>query len=108
MKHGPAKPISPWLAGIWRGIDQGRAMSGRAERHEHFLRLSFAVARRSLTHGDQPFGCIVVDAEGKVLIEAEDGYMPNHDGTALAERLRATEGWCILVRGGLATGTLDS
>jgi tRNA(Arg) A34 adenosine deaminase TadA len=44
-------------------------MSGASERDEHFLRLSFAVARRSLTQGNHPFGCIVVDADGKVLIE---------------------------------------
>ena len=66
-------------------------MSGAAERDEHFLRLSFAVASRSLTHGNHPFGCIVVDAGGKVLIEAENGYMPDHDGTAHAERLAATQ-----------------
>jgi len=41
-------------------------MSGASERDEHFLRLSFAVARRSLTHGNHPFGCILVDAGGNV------------------------------------------
>ena len=45
-------------------------MSGGSERDEHFLRLSFTVARRSLTHGNHPFGCVVVDADGKVLIAA--------------------------------------
>ena len=66
-------------------------MSGPSGRDEHFLRLSFAVARRSLTHGNHPFGCIVVDTDGRVLIETENGYMPNHDGTAHAERLAATQ-----------------
>src|SRR6478735_4981743 len=108
MKHGPAKPISPWSAGIWRGIDQGRAMSGGSGRDQHFLRLSFTVARRSLTHGNHPFGCIVVDAEGKVLIEAENGYMPDHDGTAHAERLAATQACRTLGREVLARATLYS
>jgi len=58
---------------------------------EHFLRRSFEVARRAMTHGNHPFGAILVDGEGKVLLEAENGYMPAHDGTAHAERLLATE-----------------
>jgi tRNA(Arg) A34 adenosine deaminase TadA len=58
---------------------------------EHFLRRSFEVARRSMTHGNHPFGAILVDDGGKVLLEAENGYMPAHDGTAHAERLLATE-----------------
>ncbi|MCK1430617.1 nucleoside deaminase [Bradyrhizobium sp. 87] len=83
-------------------------MSGGSERDEHFLRLSFAVACRSLTHGNHPFGCIVVDAEGKVLIEAENGYMPDHDGTAHAERLAATQACRTLGREVLARATLYS
>jgi tRNA(Arg) A34 adenosine deaminase TadA len=67
-----------------RGLDP-------AERDEVFLRLSFDVARRSSTHGNHPFGAILVDRDGKVLIESENGYMPTHDGTAHAERLLATE-----------------
>ena len=63
-------------------------MSGGSERDEHFLRLSFVVARRSLTHGNHPFGCIVVDAEGRVLIEAENGYMPDPDGTGPSHKRR--------------------
>jgi len=62
-----------------------------AERDAHFLRRSFNVARRSMTHGNHPFGAILVDAGGKVLLEAENGYMPAHDGTAHAERLLATQ-----------------
>ena len=58
---------------------------------EHFLRRSFEVARRSMTHGNHPFGAILVDRDGQVLLEAENGYMPARDGTAHAERLLATE-----------------
>jgi tRNA(Arg) A34 adenosine deaminase TadA len=61
------------------------------ELDELFLRRSFEVARRSLTHGNHPFGAILVDARANVLIEAENGYMPDHDGTAHAERLLATQ-----------------
>lgn len=83
-------------------------MTGASERDEHFLRLSFGVARRSLTHGNHPFGCIVVDARGEVLIEAENGYMPDRDGTAHAERLASTQACRMLSRDVLATATLYS
>ena len=83
-------------------------MNGLSERDEHFLRLSFAIARRSLAHGNHPFGCIVVDADGKVLIETENGYMPDHDGTAHAERLAATQACRTLSREVLARSTLYS
>jgi len=61
-----------------------------SERDAHFLRRSFEVARRAMTHGNHPFGAILVGDNGEVLIEAENGYMPAHDGTAHAERLLAT------------------
>jgi tRNA(Arg) A34 adenosine deaminase TadA len=67
------------------------AALGAAERDEYFLRRSFDVARRSLTHGNHPFGAILVGGDGKLLLEAENGYMPARDGTAHAERLLATE-----------------
>jgi tRNA(Arg) A34 adenosine deaminase TadA len=57
---------------------------------ELFLRRSFEVARRAITHGNHPFGAILVDQNRNVLIETENGYMPAHDGTAHAERLLAT------------------
>ena len=66
------------------------AMSA-SELDEHFLRRSFDVARRSMTHGNHPFGAILVDRDRNVLIEVENGYMPSRDGTAHAERLLATQ-----------------
>ena len=67
------------------------AALGAAGRDEHFLRRSFDVARRATTHGNHPFGAILVDVDGKVLLEVENGYLPARDGTAHAERLLATE-----------------
>jgi len=57
---------------------------GPAELDDHLLRRSFAVARRALTHGNQSVRRILVDEKGSVLLEAENGYMPSHDGTAHA------------------------
>jgi tRNA(Arg) A34 adenosine deaminase TadA len=83
-------------------------MTDISERDAQFLRLSFAVARRSTTYGNHPFGAILVDDSGKVLIEAENGYMPAHDGTAHAERLLATEACRTLSKDILARATIYS
>jgi len=56
-----------------------------------FLRRTFAVARRAQAHGNHPFGAILVDANGKLLIEMENGFMPDRDMTGHAERLLATQ-----------------
>ena len=74
----------------------------------HFLRRSFEVARRALTHGNHPFGAILVDQNRNVLIEAENGYMPAHDGTAHAERLLATQACTALESGYSGNATLYS
>jgi tRNA(Arg) A34 adenosine deaminase TadA len=58
---------------------------------EAFLRRAFAVARRARTHGNHPFGAILVSAAGDVLIETENGFLPDRDMTAHAERLLATQ-----------------
>src|ERR1700761_1340905 len=61
-----------------------------SERDQHFLRRSFDVARRAVSHGNHPFGAVLVDRDGEVLIEAENAYLPSQDGTAHAERLACT------------------
>ncbi len=60
-------------------------------RDELFLRRSFDAGRRAIARGNHPFGAVLVDASGKVLGEAENAFMPSHDGTAHAERLLCTE-----------------
>jgi tRNA(Arg) A34 adenosine deaminase TadA len=74
----------------------------------HFLRRSFEVARRAMNHGNHPFGAILVDASRKILIEAENGYMPAHDGTAHAERLLATQACTTIDANILRNATLYS
>src|ERR1700726_4297624 len=78
------------------------------ELDEHFLRRSFEVPRRALTHGNHPFGAILVDENRNVLIEAENGFMPAHDGTAHAERLLATQACTTLSPDVLRKATLYS
>jgi tRNA(Arg) A34 adenosine deaminase TadA len=80
----------------------------KSELDEHFLRRSFDVARRALTHGNHPFGVVLVDENRNVLIEAENGYLPDHDGTAHAERLLATKACTTLSPDVLKNATLYS
>ncbi|CAN5320146.1 nucleoside deaminase [soil metagenome] len=65
--------------------------SSPGQHDEMFLRRAFDAGRRAMTHGNHPFGAVLVDASGKVLLEAENGYMPSRDGTAHAERLLCTQ-----------------
>jgi tRNA(Arg) A34 adenosine deaminase TadA len=59
--------------------------------HEKLLRRAFEVARRAQARGNHPFGAILVGPDGEVLIESENGYLPDRDMTAHAERLLATQ-----------------
>jgi tRNA(Arg) A34 adenosine deaminase TadA len=59
--------------------------------HEAFLRRAFDVARRAREHGNHPFGAILVGPSGEVMIEAENGFMPDRDMTGHAERVLATQ-----------------
>jgi tRNA(Arg) A34 adenosine deaminase TadA len=80
----------------------------RSKLDELFLRRSFEVARRSMTRGNHPFGAILVDDGGKVLLESENGFMPDHDGTAHAERLLATQACRTVAAAVRAKATLYS
>lgn len=75
---------------------------------ESFLRRTFAVARRARAHGNHPFAAILVSPQGDVLIERENGYLPDRDMTAHAERLLATEASRTLAPALLARCTLYS
>jgi len=63
-------------------------MTDRAD-DERFLRRAFEVARRAQAHGNHPFGAILVGPGGEVLLERENGFLPDRDMTGHAERLLA-------------------
>jgi len=75
---------------------------------EAFLRRTFALARRARTGGNHPFAAILVGPADEVLIERENGYLPDRDMTAHAERLLATEASRTLAPPLLARCTLYS
>ena len=65
-------------------------MSQRPE-DENLLRRSFDVARRARDNGDHPFGSILTDKSGAVLMEQGNGYSSEGgDRTAHAERILAS------------------
>jgi tRNA(Arg) A34 adenosine deaminase TadA len=53
--------------------------------HSTHLRTAIAVARRAREKGNHPFGAILVDADGAVLLEAENTVNTEHDCTGHAE-----------------------
>ncbi len=58
---------------------------------EALLRRAFDVAIRSREGGDHPFGSVLADADGKLLMEQANGYSSEgRDRTAHAERLLAS------------------
>jgi tRNA(Arg) A34 adenosine deaminase TadA len=83
-------------------------MSKLREADEKFLKRSFDVARRAMAHGNHPFGAILVDQHGSVLIEQENSFLPHHDGTAHAERLLATKACTTYSQEVLANSTIYS
>ncbi|HUL61224.1 MAG TPA: deaminase [Anaeromyxobacteraceae bacterium] len=55
------------------------------------LRRALDVARRARGHGNHPFGAVLAGPAGEVLAERENGYLPDRDLTAHAERLLASQ-----------------
>ena len=58
--------------------------------HERFLRLAIAVAEKSRSQGNHPFGAILVGPDGAVLMEAMNAFGADGDSTGHAERTLMT------------------
>ena len=72
------------------------------------LRQAIALAADSRAAGQHPFGAVLADAEGQVLMQAMNGFHPHGDGTAHAERLLATRACIELPAETRAAATLYS
>jgi tRNA(Arg) A34 adenosine deaminase TadA len=72
-----------------------------------FLRRAFAVAERARRCGNHPFGALLV-GDGKILLEVENGFLPDRDRTGHAERLLATQAGKAYDAATLARSTLYS
>jgi tRNA(Arg) A34 adenosine deaminase TadA len=49
------------------------------------LRLAIAVAAQARAHGNHPFGAVLADAQGRVLLQAENTVITDRDATGHAE-----------------------
>ena len=72
------------------------------------LRHAFRLAEASRAAGQHPFGALLADSAGRVLLEATNGFHPSGDGTAHAERLLASRAASLLPSGLRAEATLFS
>ncbi len=55
-----------------------------------FLRYSFSLAQQAKSHGIHPFSAVLVDANGEILLEQINAYLPDLDMTGHAERVIMT------------------
>ena len=55
------------------------------DRDQRLLRLAIAVSARSRGRGNHPFGAVLADADGEVLLEAENAVVSTRDVTGHAE-----------------------
>lgn len=60
---------------------------------EKYLRLAIEVAQRARAHGNHPFGSVLVDAAGNLLLEAENTVVTERDITGHAETNLARLAW---------------
>ncbi len=72
------------------------------------LRHAIEVSERARANGNHPFGAILVDAEGRVVREAENTVETDHDVTAHAETNLVRIAWVDWSREELASHTLYS
>ncbi|AMM22323.1 hypothetical protein AX769_09490 [Frondihabitans sp. PAMC 28766] len=67
---------------------------------------TIAVSRRSVDHGNHPFGAVLVDADGQVVLEAENTVVTGDDCTGHAETNLVRAAWKTIGAEALATHTL--
>lgn len=74
--------------------------------HLALLRRSIAVAANARAHGNHPFGALLADPSGRVLLEAENTVNTERDGTGHAETNLIRLATRMLTPEALATATL--
>ena len=53
--------------------------------HTDALRRAIAVSRAARDHGNHPFGAVLVDGDGRIVLEAENTVVTHRDATGHAE-----------------------
>ena len=70
------------------------------------LRAAIALARRSREQGNHPFGAVLVDADGRVVLEAENTVVTDRDVTGHAETNLIRLATQLLDKAALARSTM--
>ncbi len=70
------------------------------------LRRAIAIAAAAREHGNHPFGALLADADGRVLLEAENTVVTERDITGHAETNLVRRAWRDLTPEALAASTL--
>lgn len=60
-------------------------MNAKVETDIDFLRRALEVAQSAREHGNHPFGALIVDEHGQILVEAENTVVTENDCTGHAE-----------------------
>jgi len=64
-----------------------------SEKDVHILRRTFAIAMKSREHGNTPFGSVLADNDGTILLEAENSTRTDRDCTAHSEIILIRDAW---------------
>jgi tRNA(Arg) A34 adenosine deaminase TadA len=83
-------------------------MSNLSPQEEKLLLRAIEVSRRSRENGNHPFGGLLADPDGKVLVEAENSVVTTGDPTGHAETNLIRLAGTTLTFEQMATGTLYS
>ena len=60
-------------------------MNGAVPNDEHYLLAAIELAQSAREHGNHPFGSLLVDGDGNVVVEAENTTVTERDSTGHAE-----------------------
>ncbi len=74
--------------------------------HQAFIRRAIQIAQRAREHGNHPFGALLVDPHGQVLLEAENTVMTARDCTGHAELNLVRQAYALFDADFLAQCTL--
>jgi tRNA(Arg) A34 adenosine deaminase TadA len=76
------------------------------DQDRELLRAAIAASWRAREHGNHPFGAVLADSAGRIVLEAENAVTTENDCTAHAETVLARAAWRQVGAATLANHTL--
>ena len=81
----PALALGSVTSAQLSGQSSPRRASGADPIHQKFIRQAIEIASSARKNGNHPFGALLVDGPGRVMITAENTVLTKHDPTRHAE-----------------------